>query len=293
MSGPSDEEVLLRKYLLSDLDEASREQIEERLLRDDGFAERLSAAQDALIDQYVFDALSEGERESFDRNFIINGERRQKMLFAQALEIYVDEHYGPQPPPRDDSRPPPPSWRKPLPFLRAHKAWAAGSAVVLLLLFLTPAALRWLRPPDQAALLREQRARIERQVAEFNKRPASQSIQALPAFELVLQPTLLREDGGLKRVTLADDIKLLTLRLALPQARHESYRALVLTVEGEELFAADGLKSEVDAGVATVVLNIPTEFLTTGDYQIQLRGYAADGRSAEAGRYNFRVISKK
>jgi hypothetical protein len=290
MSRRSEEEVLLRNYLLGGLDEATQEQVEERLLCDDDFAERLSAAQNALIDDYVFDALSDSERESYNKNFIVDDERRQKILFAQAMEIYVDEHDGPRPHPRADTRPQSTSWRNPLPFVQAHKAWVAASAVILLLLLLTPVMLMRLRPPDQAALLRERRASIERRIAEVNKRPASQSTQALPASELALQPTLLREDGGLKRVTLAGDIKLLTLKLALPQARHETYRALVLTVEGEELFAADGLTPEVDAGVAAVRLNLPAEFLATGDYQIQLRGVAAAGGVAEVGRYSFRVI---
>lgn len=293
MSRWSDEEVLLRNYLLGGLDEATREQIEEHLLCDDGFAERLSTAQDALIDDYVFDALSESERESFNKNFIINDERRQKILFAQTMEIYVDEHDGPQPPPRADARPLSPSWRNPLPFIQAHKALVGTSAVVLLLLLLTPAMLRWLRSPDQTALRRERRASIERRIAEVNKRPADQSTQALPASELALQPTLLREDSGLKRVTLTDDTKLLTLKLVLPQAQHEIYRALVLTVEGEELFAADGLTSEVEAGIPAIRLSLPAEFLATGDYQVQLRRVAPDGVLTEVGRYSFRVINQK
>jgi hypothetical protein len=293
MRQQSDEEVLLRNYLLGDLDEARREQVEERLLCDDGFAEKLSAAQDALIDDYTFNALSENERESFDKNFILDEERRRKMVFAQTFEVYVDERYESRPPTRDESRLSPASWSNPWPFLRAHKAWASAAAIVLLLLFLTPAMLRRLRSPDEAALVRERRERIERQVAELNQRRADGSVPSLPALELALQPTLLREDGGLKRAVLSNDIKLLTLKLMLPQVRHENYRALVLTVEGDELFAADALTAEPEAGVATVLLNIPTEFLTTGDYQIQLRGKEADGRLAEAVRYNFRIIDKK
>jgi anti-sigma-K factor RskA len=293
MSQQSNDEVLMRNYLLGELDEGRQEQVEERLLYDDDFAEKLSTAQDALIDDYVFDALPEGERQSFEKNFVLNDERRDKILFAQTFEIYVDERYGQQPPTLDNAHPPPPSWRNPLPFLRAHKAWAAISAIVALLLFLTPTMVRWIKPPpDQVALLRARRASIERQIAEVNNRPTNQSSQA-PTSELVLQPTLLREDSGIKRVILTEDIKLLTLKLTLPQAQHENYRALVLTVEGDELFAIDGLRFESDAGVATVLLKIPSEFLMTGDYQIQLRGEAADGSVSDAVRYNFRVINKK
>lgn len=290
MSQRSDEEVLLRNYLLGGLNEATREQLEERLLCDDGFAERLSAAQDDLIDDYVFAALSDSERESFDKNFIINDERRRKMRFARAMEIYVGERDETQSPARIDTHPPSAPWAVPLSFLRAHKAWVTVSACVLLLLLFTPALLRRLRPTDQATLVRERRASIERQIAELNHPAAGQSIQSLPALELTLPQSILRADGGLQRITLTDDIKLLTLKLALPQVRYENYSALVSTVEGDELFGVNNLKSDVDTGGAAVRLNLLTEFLATGDYQIQLRAVAAGGSVAEAGRYSFRVI---
>lgn len=294
MSRQTEEEALLRNYLLGNLGEAAREQVEERLFGDDGFADRLSAAQDSLIDDYVFEALPADERESFDQNFIIDDERRRKMLFARALKIYVDERDGPRPPALKAPRPDSPTWKKPLTFIRAHKTGAAVSAVaVLLLILLAPAALRRLQTPDPADLRREQRARVERRVSEVNRSPADPSVKDLPASELALLPTLLREDGAMPRAVLSDDIKLLTLKLPLTQGRHENYSALVQTVEGEELFAVGGLTPQVDAGVATVQLNIPTEFLSAGDYQVQLRAVAADGRTTEAGRFNFRVATQK
>lgn len=292
MNERSDEEVLLRDYLLGALDEVRQEQVEERLLRDDDFAERLSEEQDALIDAYVFGALTERERESFDKNFIIDDQRRQKILFAQALEVYIEERYGPQPATRDADNAPLPWWRNLWQFLRAHKAWAGAATVTLLLLLLTPPLLRRFRPPTETALRWERRANIERRVDEVNKRPADQSTQALPASELALQQTRLREDGGLRRAYLTGDIKLLTLQLALPQVRHENCRALVLTVDGKELFAADNLTPEVHAGVAAVRLNLPTEFLATGDYQIRLWGRGAGGSLTEVGRYSFGVIKQ-
>src|SRR5215213_8963501 len=124
MSQQSDEEVLMRNYLLGVIDEAEQEKVEERLLCDDDFAERLSTAQDNLIDDYVFGALSESERESFAKNFILTDERRKKMLLAQSIEFYVDEHYSPQAPLRpDDSHHPSPWWRNSLQLLQSYKMW--------------------------------------------------------------------------------------------------------------------------------------------------------------------------
>lgn len=82
-----DEEAMMRSYLLGDLDETLREEVEKRILCDSGFAERLSVAQDHLIDDSVFDGLSEGELESFQNNFVTNEERRNKIRIAQAFEM--------------------------------------------------------------------------------------------------------------------------------------------------------------------------------------------------------------
>ncbi|MCA1565909.1 MAG: hypothetical protein LC803_09780 [Acidobacteria bacterium] len=294
MSRQSNEEVLMRNYLLGELeDETQQQEVEERLLTDDGFAERLSAAQDNLIDEYVFAALSESERESFEKHFLLNEERRKKVLFAQTMELYVDEHYGQQLSATDASHLPFPWWKNPLQLLRSYKTWLVAIPVVILLLFfLTPKVVRWLRPPDPLALVRAQRTSIEWQIAEVNKRPPDQRVQALPASELTLQSGLLREDDGIPRVALTHDIKLLTLKLTVPQVQHKKYRALVFTVEGDELFAVEELTPEADAKAAAVLLKIPTEFLPTGDYQIQLQG-VADGQLAKAVLYNFRVIKKK
>jgi len=64
----------------------------------------------------------------------------------------------------------------------------------------------------------------------------------------------------------------------------------VRTVEGGELFAVSGLKPKMGTGSAVFLLRIPTEFLPTGDYQIELQGISADSQTAEVARYNFRVI---
>lgn len=282
MSILSEEEVLLRNYLLGDLDEASREQVEQRLLSDDDFAERLSEAEGALIDDYVFDAMPEGERKSFDENFVIDETRRKRILFARAVEVYVGGDKHPEPPTDDDLSPATPFWKNPLPFIKSHKTATGVFALILLLVILSPVLLPRLR-----------RTFADRRLAEVNRRSASGSVTNLLAFELDLQDSLLRDDGVTRRAVLANNIKLLTLKLAPPEKSYDSYDALVVTAEEKELYAVDGLTTQTNAGVDTIPLNIPADFLPTGDYQIQLRGKAADGSPVEAGRYKFRIIHEK
>lgn len=64
-------------------------QIEEKLMADDKFAEELSVAEDALIEQYLDDELSDTEREHFIRHFLAAPERKEKLRLVQNLRRYA------------------------------------------------------------------------------------------------------------------------------------------------------------------------------------------------------------
>jgi methionine-rich copper-binding protein CopC len=38
------------------------------------------------------------------------------------------------------------------------------------------------------------------------------------------------------------------------------------------------------------VINVPTDFLTSGDYQLKLTGISSDGHATDLGLYPFQVI---
>ena len=285
MKPDNDEEILRREYLLGRLSEEAREQVEKRLLNDDDFVEELSTTEDALIDDYVFGTLSRTDRKSFKKHFVMNDERRRKMEFAQSLDLYLDKLDDPLSPTPTEATP---WWETPLKVIRSYKFWVAVPALGLLVFF-APRVYRWLQPHDNISFVQTQRARIERQIGEFNR----SEDQSFPAQELGLEPSAtLRDRGGIKRVTLSPDTKTLTLKLAVPSSSQQHYRALVATVEGTELFGIDELKQETDSGRTLVQLKIPTEFLDTGDYQVQLGTVGPDSQLANPVRYYFGVIKQ-
>src|SRR5215204_5062970 len=135
MNPTNDDEVLRREYLLGRLNDQTQEQVEERLLNDDDFVEKLSTTEDRLIDDYVFGALSANERESFTENFVINDERRGKLRLAQSLDVYLDKLDGPLPViPADAS----PWWETPLSVIRSYKFWLVAVPAFGLLVFAAP-----------------------------------------------------------------------------------------------------------------------------------------------------------
>ncbi|MDX6574249.1 MAG: hypothetical protein QOE96_202 [Blastocatellia bacterium] len=290
MIEPDNEQTIMRKYLLAELEEPLQEEVDERIVCDKAFAERLGVAQDDLIDDYVFDGLSESEREDFQKNFLLDDERRQKLMIAQAFEVYVAEGKELQPMIGHESWAVADRWRNALGFFQRHKFWVTlAFAAILLFVFFAPQITRLILPKATAPV-DEERARIERQLAELNSRPLVTTDQV--SMALTLQPTRLREGGELRKVVLNKENKLVKLQLEFSSAvKYAKYRTVVRTVEGRELFTIDNLKSE--SGVNVVVLRIPSEFLSTGDYQIELYGISEDGVAASVALYDFRIIKSR
>ncbi len=88
----SELENKLARYLLGELSERERIEIEERYLSDGDFFDEMSVAEDELIDAYVRGRLSGEDRELFEQNFLCSAARRERLKSAQALMRFADTH---------------------------------------------------------------------------------------------------------------------------------------------------------------------------------------------------------
>ncbi len=84
-----EEENLVKRYLLGEADEREQQQIEERLLTEDAYAESLLLIEDELIDDYARRLLSAHDRELFELNFLTTPKRLQKLTIAQSLVLHA------------------------------------------------------------------------------------------------------------------------------------------------------------------------------------------------------------
>lgn len=91
MSLRSENNDSIRRYLLGDLSEQEREQVEQRLMSEDDLYQQLLVAEDELIDEYVSDELPEQERAKFNRHFLSVPQLRQDVRFAAALRKHALE----------------------------------------------------------------------------------------------------------------------------------------------------------------------------------------------------------
>ena len=65
----------VKRYLLQQLTDAERQQIELQLLGDDDFFKEVEIVEDELIDEYLANELSRDERSAFEEHFLSTLER--------------------------------------------------------------------------------------------------------------------------------------------------------------------------------------------------------------------------
>jgi hypothetical protein len=111
-------------------------------------------------------------------------------------------------------------------------------------------------------------------------------------FAMELTSGTNRGEGEIKRIALPPGTSLVKLELRIVSVNQfQSYRAVLLTTEGAEKFARDGLPTTTtDTGVV-VPFEVAAALLTRGDYYVKLSGLNPRGEYEDLGRYSFRITS--
>lgn len=99
LSTKLEDRELLRRFLLKEVSEQERDEIEELYFSDREFLERLLVAEEELVDDYLKGDLPAREREKFERQYSDNPVNRREVAFSRALHRVLD-----------DTRPPREGW---------------------------------------------------------------------------------------------------------------------------------------------------------------------------------------
>lgn len=311
-----EDDSAIKRYLLGELTEEDQQTLEERLLTDNGYFERLQLLEDELVDDYARGSLTPGEQEKFDSFFLCTPERYQKLRFASALKKYVstapvaNQSRVVDTDPRVMS-----SWQLlKLSLFGRNPVLGYSLAAVLLLIALGGAWSmdRYWRLQDQLEgiiaknstteeelqrRLGEQRARSGQLAEELERERRrrvlpEQAHGALPPTTLsfVLTPGLVRGSAPANRVPISSSTSLIRLELQTAGDNYQSYRAELYADGGAEILIQNMLKARTTAGNTVVVVNLPAESISQGDYYAKLSGHTSAGDTENLGTYQFRVI---
>jgi hypothetical protein len=264
MTVPSADETLLRRYLLGTATAESRDDLEARLFSDDTISEQLSMEEDELVRDYLQNALTDAERQDFDKHFLCTRERRSKLEFARALHVYAERSGAVE---RSNEAPrvsePRESrwawlWRP-----MVSPAWAAAAAALLLILI---------------------------PVARFAS-SSGDTVSGSSVVSASLAAGRTRAAGGeLTRVRLNPGSQIVRLQLEPESSRFETYRASLFQVDDDALIVEMRLTPRSNTGRPEITLTLPAESLADGDYYVRLQGISPGADPVPLQRYDFRVL---
>jgi hypothetical protein len=319
-----EDERLIRQYLLGELSEEGQEKVQDRLLCDRQFFDRLVVEENELMDDYLRGALTKQREEKFESYFLTSPERRQKLRFAKALKKRISEEALSKPRMEENPR------RKYLFGLEGFSlpSFAAGAVAALVFVIgawvaientrlrrqidnARAAQAEWLeraqqserRLSDEKQRNRELAQEIERERSRNSglEREAERLKQAREAgragiwggiVSLALMPGLSREGDQSNQLEISQGTSRVRLELYPEKVGHKNYRAELRTREGKRIWSGNGLKSRKTASGDQVVVYLPAAILTKGDYVLMLRGVEGAENQERTGTYYFRVVEE-
>jgi hypothetical protein len=324
MALTSDDQLLIRRYLLGNVTDEEQRTIEHRLLIDDDYLSEIGATEEDLIDEYARDHLPPGDRLRFERHFLSAPGRTESVAFARVLNACVLKRVARpaalaqishssaavtrQQPTHTSRR------RVIVHYVSTIAALLLALGVGLLLIDARSLRRQIGRSQAEMAELEQRKGEIQRQLddqialneararemdrerAESSRieRELSNLLHSVggPARLGVLSVTLLpgesRGADQAARVRFSPRIQQVRLSLAIEGPSYDRYIAEVQTPERETLFTRTNLRPQTGKAV---VITLPARLLTGTNYMVRL-STAADGGQKILDTYFFTVVRK-
>lgn len=272
-------DALLRQFLLGRVDDKTRQQIESRYLTDQLFREKVLAVEDDLVEDYIEEGLTAGERERFVSQYADTAAQRRQLRIVKSIKRYAVANAAENL--SGASTSPTPNVGV-LP-LRAKSIFLIPIAAILIIGVLVTAI--WL---NKRLERNKHHLAVEQQLARLNT-PSGVGEGPPHTLLFVLPPVSVRSAGPQTELTLRTDTQIVELRLLWAQKEHyASHQAVLQRVGNAEQFTIRDLPLDNDHGRA-IRLRLPAPFLTRGLYQISVSGINSDDSPGPTEEYTLSI----
>jgi hypothetical protein len=333
MENIADEE-LIRRYLLGDVTQKEKDDIQDRLFLDSMFLDHLLIIEDELTNDYLLDKLTSDKRMRFEEYFLRAPERRRRLRVSKQLkELASPVKDKPTIAPNRIRQRVAWKWLFLNPRLAISVIMIIFSVVLLWLLrdrqILKSriAELRSQQDSQQEYLISAQQGLANEQAEnqELRKRvqDEQQKVSSLKAqIELLdesqtrqtlriakqrrsqidnseqlisttkpneLWPDQTRDSGKTNIVRIKPTVKQVLLQLNLEEDKYKSYMVETRNADNERIWRKTGIKAKQISSGKALIVKIPAQILTTGDYIIMVRGAKVGDRSTRINSYQFKV----
>ena len=257
-------DAVLREFLLGKIDEEESARIESLFLTDSEAREKVLVIEQELIEDYLEDSLTAGDKEKFLLRYGQTAAQLQQLRITKAIKDWaVRENASVRTVPAGLS-----TWDR----LRARLRPAFVIPVAATAMIAIVVAGVWVNS-------RMKRAAIEQELAQLNT-PANLSQVPPEMVSMELTPIAVRSIERQKEFKKSADVKIVQLRLPwIQKERYPAYQAEVRRVSDDESFTIPDLQAE-DDGLYTIRLRLPVDFLNPGQHQVRLSGIDSNGAAS-------------
>jgi len=321
-----EEDLLLKRFLLAELSQDEQSEVEERLFSDPEYFSQFRAAEDDLIDEYLYGDLDENERERFERYFLITPERRDSLRVARALRQYISKNGKTAVAERAEDDPAPSSAKRSIldllhvrsPALR----FSFATAVILISVAGVWLVMRTVPRNEPSPALQANTAATQPTPPEIaQSRPGQnnqgQTTQSSPSKNvggdmgknggirhsqpprhppariysfLILPLGQVRGEGEANEITPPAEARVVNLQIPLiEEAAYRRYRVALQTDAGGKIKSWGNLKSTRGEMGQTISVTIPAKSLKQQKYRLVLSGVSDSGEFRVISTFHFKV----
>lgn len=289
MEEPHEEQRDARRFLLGYLDEGEHQIVSERLTTDAAYLELVLQAESDLMEDYLGGQLSEEERKRFDKYVLTNRQQVDQLNLMKALRASATVRAASNSPPlvaiTEPANPMSPPWLSQL-WASISGLKLAMTAIVLLIAVVGGTIVVWRSRTSEI-----NSSQLSEELIKLNAQQSPVATAIYNGFIVgPLKGGLIRDEQDIKAFTIPKTEELVQLRLQIGAGDYQSFQAVLLTAENQELFTLPNLKATSLGGERVVVIYLPAKILMPGDYQLKLSGLTQNIQTLYLGRYNFRIL---
>lgn len=274
--------ALLRQFLLGKVDDEERERIEILFLTDSSMRERVLAVEQELVEDYLEDSLSPGDREEFRLRYARTAEQQRKLRITKSIKEWAVKDGASEATTGEVNVAERPRASVSL-FARLRKRRVYILPIAAVVVLAVVLAVIWVNRRGA----QQKHFAIEQELARINE-PANLRNVPFGLPTLTLQPGTLRSGPSRAELKLpSESSSEAELRLLWSRENYPAYRAVLLRVSDGEEFKIPNLHQEDDG---TIRLRLLTSILTNGQYQLHLTALSSDGSAGETEEYQFTVV---
>ena len=268
---------VLERYVLGEVTDEERAEIEQSFFAEDGLFDQLVDVQNDLVDSYVQGKLSSAQRKRFEERFLTSSSGIARVEFARALQQKIAAR----------------SAQKPESFRQF--AIAASLAIIVIAAAMVTFLLQ--RRPELP--ITESRPRAPQQQRAVPPAPVQAQTQTTPLrreqapaalVTVLLTAGGTRESEAAPPLVLRQAPQIVQVELVLEDDRYDSYAAELQDVEGRVLWKEKSLRARTAPSGRTVAASVPAKLLPPGDYVVVLQGIRG-GKASDINNYSFTVVA--